>query len=257
MNQDKKDLTLDESVAQVMQTLPPVIRQYLVQEKYTAVTKGLMAKYALRVDQAGILEREIMLLLMGIDSPDEFIQALVEEAQLSQSTINSIVQEVNDQIFIPLRKKEEAEGMNAEKPVEAGEAKKTAASGTTPREVATAPHIAPLPPKVAMPQVVRTQGSLAEVVQAALAAPAPLAASTLLEDHEEPVISFNKILAPQPSARILPPPVNLPGVLPDVPKPASPFKPIVPKPVPAPITSYSADPYREPIDEPVDEMESA
>jgi hypothetical protein len=103
METPQQTLSFDESVKQVMQTLPPPIRNYLAQGKYTAVAKSLMTKYGLRIDQGGVLEREIMLLLMGIDNPEEFTQALVEEARLDQQVVSGIVQEVNAQIFVPLR----------------------------------------------------------------------------------------------------------------------------------------------------------
>lgn len=98
-----QQLTLDESVKQVMQTLPPPIREYLASGKYSIVANSLMTKYGLRVDQGGVLEREIMLLLMGIENPTEFTKSLDEEAHLDQKTINSISQDVNNQIFMPLR----------------------------------------------------------------------------------------------------------------------------------------------------------
>ncbi|MDO8566956.1 MAG: hypothetical protein Q7R58_02275 [bacterium] len=103
MDQNKPDLTVDESVNQVMRTLPPVVRSYLVQGKHTAVAKNLMTKYGLRIDQAGVLEQEIILLIMGIDNPDEFTQVLAKDAKLDAQTINSITKDVNEQIFIPLR----------------------------------------------------------------------------------------------------------------------------------------------------------
>src|SRR3989338_895098 len=103
MNQDQPELSLDESMKQVMETLPPVIRAYLAQGKYTPVAKGLMAKYGLRIDQAGVLEREIMLLLMGIENPDEFTKTLTEEAKLNKQSVDGITQDVNTQIFVPLR----------------------------------------------------------------------------------------------------------------------------------------------------------
>ena len=105
--------TFDESLAQVMQTLPPVIRQYLAEEKYTPIARELIAKYQLRIDQGGILEREIMLLLMGIETPDEFMKALGDEAHLSAESVKRITNEVNELIFIPLRKKEEERGMGS------------------------------------------------------------------------------------------------------------------------------------------------
>lgn len=105
MNQDQSELTLEESIKEVMQTLPPVIRTYLSQGKSTMVAKSLMIKYGLRIDQGGILEREIMLLLMGIENPTEFTQALDEEAKLDKKTIENITQDINTQIFVPLRER--------------------------------------------------------------------------------------------------------------------------------------------------------
>ena len=110
MNQDKPEITLNESVAEVMRSLPPAIQEYLAQERYTPIAKGLMTKYQLRIDQGGVLEREIMLLLMGIENPDEFTQTLAEEARLDQQTINGITHDVNDQIFVPLQEEMKRSG---------------------------------------------------------------------------------------------------------------------------------------------------
>ena len=251
MNQVQKELTFDESVAQVMQTLPPPIRNYLGQGKYTLVAKNLMTKYNLRIDQGGVLEREIMLLLMGIETPDEFIQALVEEAKLEQQTVTGIVQDINTQIFVPLREEEmKSGGMKTEPAVQQSprptevpgvvgpppqspsyfhlENKLPLVSGL-PRGSIVHPPLSALntgrPPAPVPP---RERSSLRDVL-AAVTAPAGIKASPaasiqppasrLLEDHEEPHIEFKKAS----------PPPNLPGAFPPQP--------------------YSSDPYREPIDE--------
>ncbi len=116
MNQDQSSLTLEESIKEVMRTLPPIIRNYLSQGKYTEVAKSLITKYNLRIDQGGILEREMMLLLMGIENPTEFTQALAEEAKLDKKTIENIAQDINTQIFVPLREQMRSGGMNAAPP---------------------------------------------------------------------------------------------------------------------------------------------
>lgn len=221
MDTSQKDMTLEESVAQVLQTLPPVVRDFVSQGKYTDVAKRLMSKYGLRIDQAGVLERELMLILMGVDSPDEFTQALADEAKLDQKVINDIVREVNELVFIPLReaeegKKEEGSLMSPLKPAEVAKEEK-------PKEimrlvVPTRPTNAPAP----LPTMLPAQKSPSS--------------SELLEDHEEPHIELGKVpVAPPP----VPPYVH-----------TIQSKPL-PLPTPAPvITSYSTDPYRETVDEP-------
>jgi hypothetical protein len=249
MNQDQSELTLEESIKQVMQTLPPIIRDYLSQGKYTAVARDMMAKYALRIDQGGVLEREIMLLLMGIENPDEFSKALVEEARLDQKTVNGIVQDINEQIFMPLR-----EQMRNAPPTEVKPPQK-------PTQIPPQPsRPAQQPPRH---QNIALRDALATITKKT---PQPLDSGKLLEDHEEPSpslkategtahIEFNKapavpsvVMPPAPSKA--PPPPILQKAVPPKPivraEPEDKLKPAAPS---APAKPYSIDPYREPVDE--------
>lgn len=226
----QQNLSFDESVKQVMKSLPPVIRNYITGEKYTTVARGLMAKYKLRVDQGGVLEREILLLLMGVENPDEFMQALAEDAQLNKVVIVGIVQDVNDQIFVPLRKEEEGGAIEPQiqpvapkvvpqpvthfnlqnkipvpKPVVPAPASKKDWSNLPP-----APMKGTLPPKEFLPRPVEASSvggprpveapsvvgprtsSLGDVVRSVLAAPKPTD-TKMLEDHEEPSIAFHDV----------------------------------------------------------------
>jgi len=283
----QQESSLEQSVAQIMKTLPPFIRTYLSEGKYTAVAQGLMAKYNLRIDQGGVLERELMLLLMGIENPAEFTKSLIDEAKIvDKMTVDSIVRDINDQIFVPLRKQEEEMGKVAvfvsPKPSAPSVPVRPVVSTPQTRPVvAPAPHMAPLPPKTVMPVA---GGTLHDAVRAALASKQTDASKLLLADHEESRI------APIPSAKIVenvapradiaqfaplpqrpqvvppvvpmpqrpqtPAPVQMPTpvaeapVAPRAPAPVAPIVPPVNKmPPPPPVTSYSADPYREPIDE--------
>jgi len=252
MDQNQPELTFEESMKQVMKTLPPLIRDYLVQGKYTPIARSLMTKYALRIDQGGVLEREIMLLLMGVESPTEFTEALAEEAKLTKLVIDGIVQDVNNLIFMPLRTEEEKSGMGASaqapvKPmvptvpsrpiapvvtaprsaVASGvEAPRPTVVATSRPVVVAAPHIAPLPPKTVMP--ISSAATLGDVMRSILPTPVPelktVKSINLLADHEEPSPSLKatQAIAPvavtepvMPKAPAVPPaPVNLPGAMP-------------------------------------------
>lgn len=289
MNPDQQDLTLEESMKQVLETLPPFLRAYLTEGKYTPVAQRLMAKYKLRIDQAAVLERELMLLLMGIENPAEFTQALIEEAKVvDQMTVKGIVQDINEQVFIPLRKEEEnlSKGIVAQSPQKISmspQAPLPPASAVQPQPqsrpasvvvplpqrpaAVPAPHIAPLPPKMAMPG---TNGSLGEVLRSVmktLPSEKPLDTSKLLEDHEEPHIEVSdksQVVSPSPTHVPTPEPLTppnspltsaplpereteAPALVQPVPPASAPRTETTP-PLP-PITSYSSDPYREPIDE--------
>lgn len=277
MDQDQKELTLEESIKEVMQTLPPFIQAYLKEGKYTAVAKNLMTKFGLRIDQGGVLEREIMLLLMGIETPDEFTKSLVEEGKIDEKSISGIIQYLNEQIFIPLREEEK--------------------KNTPPTPPAMTPIKQSIPQPQQMPRPVQPQPQQRPqqigLRQAILSAQKP-SDEKLLEDREEPHIEFKKPMPPvlPVPPRVVPPPTpNLPGapiprtpviqniggtqpippgvrfsphppIVPPMPMvqpkpippaPTIPTKPIPPTPpirpvAPAPV-SYSTDPYREPIDE--------
>ncbi len=252
---DTQEPTLDESIQQVMQTLPPVIRDYLSAGKYTEVAKGLITKYGLHVDQGGILEREIMLLLMGIENPTEFINALIEEAKLDAKVVENIVKDVNDQIFAPLKEAEMKSDTTEPEPSHFHLENKI--PHPVPAPVRNEIHHPPLGPAAA---VTAPAPAITPVE-----APKLLAEEKLLEDHEEPHLDVrDKVQAPTqevvaptgsvgginlipfPPKKIVPPPHPLPEATEGTAeKPISPTPPKVPPP---PVKPYSVDPYREPIE---------
>lgn len=199
-----------------MQTLPPIIRDYLSAGKYTTVARNLTTKYGLRIDQAGVLEREIMLLLMGIETPQEFAQALTEEARLDKKIVDSIALDVNEQVFIPLRTEEQKIGMN--KMSEPAIMPPKGITNLLKKDEPPAPAIVPLPPKFLGSEAtmktqvesrtselppkasspVRFSASLGELVRSLLPGAKPLDSKLLLEDHEEPSPSLKSLEAPTP-----------------------------------------------------------
>jgi len=232
-----------------------------------------MTKYGLHIDQVGILEREIMLLLMGIENPDEFTQTLVEEARLDQQTINGITRDVNELIFVPLREQMRSRGEEAKQPVKPTvppvpstppphrptEVRQPASIVGWPPSTTVIPANPQLPPRPQQINVSMPRYTAPKPVPPHSVAPTAqkqMDSGRLLEDHEEPHIELGK--APTPTiSRPTPPPPNLPGAMPGVQQPSiinkiplSPTPPqsqLQPKPT-IPPTPYSADPYREPIE---------
>ena len=278
--------SFDESVARIMRTLPPAIRSYLSQGRHTPVAKSLMAKYGLRVDQGGILEREIILLLMGVENPEEFTRSLVQEANLGQETIAGIVRDVNAQIFAPLREEmrhptpapapaKPAPQVYAPPPqspayVRPETAPPAAPSAPTLNTGRIPSRIAPLPPKTVLPRpsIAFGDGGPRPSIAFGDGGPRPAVASgeggprwqsqTLptppsqrlrLEDHEEPHIEFNKVAPPAPPRPSIA--FGDGGPRPATVSGEGGLRPAPPssKPVIAPVRPYSADPYREPIEE--------
>ena len=219
---DTQQPTFDQDLSAVVSQLPAPIRAFFVNGKVEIVAKNLMQKYQLHIDQGAVVGREIILLLLGLKNAAEFVKTLAEEARLNQQTITGIVQDINTQIFIPLREEE----------MKSGEMKASPTPGL--------PKLIPVQkPSGTPPSHFHLQNKIAPPSRPAQPPAKPMDNRKLLEDHEEPHIEFKKM-----------PPPNLPGAIyhPPIPKPIVP--PIPPKPIPSPpAKSYSSDPYREPIDE--------
>ena len=263
------DSALEEDIKQLLTEVPAPVRAYFASGKVEVVAKNLMQKYKLHVDQGAITEREIILLLLGLKDPSEFTQTLSTEASIDQQTINGIVQDINQQIFVPLREEMRKGGTIEQltKPAIAPAPPQPAAASVPkyappppPRPPISNPSIAPLPPKFVMP--IRPGASVAKRSLINLIQKPMDFADKLLEDHEEPHIEFNKtspVAGPaetplgQALRRVLPrppeasgvvgPPENLPGAIfhSELSKPPVPPS-IPPKP-------YTIDPYHEPLDE--------
>lgn len=224
MDKNQQELTFDESMKEVMRSLPPVVRSYLSQGKYTPVAKGLMTKHGLRIDQGGVLEREIMLLLMGVESPEEFKQSLTEEARISEETVEAITEDVNTQIFVPLREEEMKESVAEKEVVQSALA---AAESHAAEEVPRAIHHE-------LPQVVR---KVPVVPAIEVPASAPVASVP------KPLQSLPRIIVPIPTT-----PPRSPEPRPVFPAPQATSESPMPTVPSTTIKSYSVDPYREPIE---------
>jgi len=262
------DPTLADDIKQLLTEVPPQIRAFFASGKVEIVAKNLIQKNQLHVDQGAIVGRELILLLLGINTPLEFTKALVEEAKLDQKIIDSIMQDINDQIFVPLQEEMKKTIGNASQPTKPvmpsapsrptfaegyGEVKEgfrlfgqpTPANPMLPHRPqpvnATTPKYFHLENKTPVqPAQPRPVQPIAPIAPKQIAA--PIMDEKLLEDHEEP-----SPLSPLP-ARTAPPLPNLPGVIqpsaiPEVKKTVTAVAPVSARP-------YSTDPYREPIDTP-------
>lgn len=248
------DSTLKSDVKELMKEVPPPIRAFFVSGKVEAVAKNLMQKNQLHIDQGAIVEREIILLLLGLKSPTEFTKTLAEEARLDQQTVNSIVQDINMQIFVPLREEEMKSGTgNVQQSVKSTEPTKPPASpGATQgtarpaipvpvrqmsmpapkyyepppqspkylyssedKIISFRPAQPPVFPRATPPPLKATESTAHPAI---MALSKPMVSDKLLEDHEEPHIEFTKAPMTPPAAG--PAPIS------------SPPRPMTPPPAP-------------------------
>lgn len=218
------DLTLKQSIGYFLTQVPEPVRDFVLNE-LSGATEQLMQRYDLHVDQGGVLQSQLLLMLLGQTKPADFMTAL-QNAGIPASSIQSLMKDVNEEIFKKLRAREQA-------------------SEPIPVQM---PRSEPIQPR-SLPEMPVYQSAPATFTPApAISTPTPVAPTPT-----EPVNSVRTMQGDMDRFKSggfqsTPAPTS-PWEQP-VPAPASP-QPVVPTPVPEPQTpivkDYSVDPYREPI----------
>ena len=224
--------------------LPPVLQKAIQSTDLHDQITAIGTKHQLHIDQMGLLEDEISLLMMGFTEPIEFAGALQENVHVTADQAQKIAADINQEILLPIRDRLENNTTPAEAP----------SVITDPPAMSAAPAAPHAPEKsVVMPSSVAAASKApapapSPIPQAAPAAVAPLS-NQIAPAHEadimlsQPTISMPKKVETTPSISSgqAATPVSV------APAPATPAAAAkVEPPKPAPI--YKADPYREPIE---------
>lgn len=107
-----------ETYNQAIKKIPIEIWEVMSSEETTEKTILISKKYNLHVDQIGTLSSHIGMVMTGLLKPKDFIPELVIELKLDQETANKVAQEVNEQIFKPIRDSlKKIHGLDGSKPL--------------------------------------------------------------------------------------------------------------------------------------------
>ncbi len=272
---DISDLSFDDKVAFLEGELPKPVQDFLHSPERDAVSLRLSQKYGLHADQAGIFEKAYLYMLLGVNSPDEFVQDL-KDGGLAPDTINGLTNDVNEQVFKRLREQERTSVQST--PVRAPAPAAVPAMQVLPTPPAAAAPIqvpvqAPETPaynlirpsepaavSAPLPQV-RTMRSDIEALQhperqIVPTAVTPQGSMPVIPDpaHVTPARSFQTASVPYTSAPVASNPSPIYSV------PSMPIAPRLPNVAPTPINpivaqaptasaphDHDSDPYREPL----------
>ncbi len=83
--------------------LPQVIQKIITDSGWQFKIRDLVKKFNIRVDQGGAIENEILLVMLDFENPENFVQNIMNGAQLDQKTAESLATEVGLLIFDPIR----------------------------------------------------------------------------------------------------------------------------------------------------------
>ncbi|MDR3547884.1 MAG: hypothetical protein P4M11_06420 [Candidatus Pacebacteria bacterium] len=165
--------SLEESIQYLLNQVPVPVRDFVLNQ-LGPKTEELMMRYQLHVDQGGILERELLLMLLGQEEPAEFVAAL-QGLGLDAKTVQDLTNDINSEIFVKLRSTEEKSPENVRPAVQqAVPAPQPAYVPPAPQPVAVVVPAAPTPtpaPSPTLPQApteepeMRTMASDMEMVK--------------------------------------------------------------------------------------------
>tara|TARA_R110000824_G_scaffold401771_1_gene615820 strand:+ start:477666 stop:478397 length:732 start_codon:yes stop_codon:yes gene_type:complete len=137
--------TIEDAIGTLVDGLPGPVRNFVTSPERSRIALSLSEKYNLHVDQAGEFERAYMFMLLGIASPEEFVDTLTK-AGIPADTVRGLAKDVNEQVFVPLRKAEQA-------PPAPKQEAPAVLPGTSLPVPPPVPHRTPTPPLVAPPSV--------------------------------------------------------------------------------------------------------
>lgn len=238
------NIPLVEALHTLVSELPKPVQEFVLGAEHDRVALELSKKYGLHVDQAGVFERSFMHMLLGISSPQEFVDNLTQ-AGLPEQTVRGLTQDINELVFIPLRKAEQH--LPAPKAQPAVSPQQSPEPQVLPGSTVPVPSVAPPPAWQPYPYFVQPTAYYPTMPPAA---PGGYGAQNMPAYVPQPVFAWT----PPPAWQQ---PLQQP-VQPVTPEPSSraviPAAPAAPKPIPKatlnmsePLQkSYVADPYREP-----------
>ena len=98
--------------------VPENIRAVISSEDTDEKIFDISQKYDLHIDVTGGLGKLTLMVMIGLLKPQEFIPELTKRLKLDQETANKVAQEVNEQIFKPIRDSlKKIHGLDGSKPL--------------------------------------------------------------------------------------------------------------------------------------------
>jgi len=226
------DTETEKVIEEQLKKLPANIKQAIANIDMSSYLQELGTKYNLHIDQLGTLSTEIWLVMLGLETFEEFSGNLRKNVGLREGLTESITQDINQRIFLNIRAElqeiqesqktatldtDMTENLNREDVLQGIEEPHKASTDTTLSQIAV-PLKPPTPPPSDLP-IPETAPNKAPLVESM--------GVNILEDK------FNKM-------------VHLPKTVQTVTVPTTEPKTPIPQSTPPAPKGYRTDPYREP-----------
>lgn len=92
-----------EEIEQKFDSLPEGVRKYIHSFEMDVAVQKIAQKNNLHIDQMGLLEAEIVDVVLGKTEPENFVPYMMETLEIDQEQANNIAQAVNVELFEKIR----------------------------------------------------------------------------------------------------------------------------------------------------------
>ena len=230
-------LSTPDQLRAAFQSAPPEIKEAYTNDSLVQVLMDIKSRYQLHVDVSGALRDMLGDLLLGLMTPAEFYGNLVLLGS-SEQTARGIMDDLNKQIFLPLRDKMRTRSESGAAPLP------DYSAPVEPAFVPPAPAATVIPTQPEPPIVIPTPEPAPTTTPISTETPFPEPQIRTMAHDMAAAKNHEGAQAPIPSAWSAPPaPPPIEATYPAAPKPH--IEPVVQQP---PVEkTYGVDPYREPI----------
>ena len=97
------EIESEKIIEEQVKKLPQEVKDALASENLHNSVVAIGQKHHLHVDQVGLLENEVVLVMMGLVNPVDLPGELVKELAIETTVADSIAGEVSNSIFMPIR----------------------------------------------------------------------------------------------------------------------------------------------------------
>lgn len=93
----------EEQIAQMYDNLPEDLKDAIFGMEMNEIVERIGRENQLNIEQIGDLANETGMVMLGVTHPNEFIVNLAERLEVDKEKARAIAQEINEQIFKPVR----------------------------------------------------------------------------------------------------------------------------------------------------------
>jgi len=96
-------MDIQETIKERFKVLPMDIREAITSTDLSSKFETISQKHGLRIDQSGSLQTETLLIMLGLESPEAYVDNLQKELEISRNEAMSIAKDVNTEILDSIR----------------------------------------------------------------------------------------------------------------------------------------------------------